>query len=167
MVAVTNLAILQSQYVTPTNTGLHFAPDTPYHEWEQAGRLLWEMRQWINWAIGDWLNFGERAYGEAYAQGLDATGWDYQRLADCAWVARAVPFSVRNENLSWTHHRYVARFKNPDLQRQELSEAERYQYTTREFRQILKADYPPDKQNHNTPAQPEMCECCGQPLRNT
>lgn len=43
-----------------------------------------------------------------YAQAVEVTGWDYQRLADTKYVALHVEFSFRNENLSWTHHRHVA-----------------------------------------------------------
>lgn len=35
----------------------------------------------VQWWVGDWLNFGERKYGEKYAQGMDATGYAYQTVA--------------------------------------------------------------------------------------
>lgn len=73
------------------------------------------------WWIGDWLRFGERKYGEMYAQALEATGLDYQTLADAKWVAEQYPeFSLRNENLSWSHHRFAASL--PQKQRLELLE---------------------------------------------
>jgi len=162
---MTNLALtaLQSRNVTPSATGVHFAPETSYDEWEQVGRVLWTMKQWVNWAIGDWVNFGERTYGEAYAQALDATGWEYQRIADCAWVSRAVPFSSRNESLSWTHHRCVARFANdPDLQKKELAEAYHYGFSTREFYADLKERYPPSSNGASAEQTPRRCPTCGQ-----
>ena len=62
----------------------------------------------VQWWVGDWINYGEKQYGEAYAQAIEVTGKEYQALADTAWVAGKVEFSLRNENLSFAHHREVA-----------------------------------------------------------
>jgi len=103
-------------------TGLDFAAElgevTPvswqppaeltFEEWTAIGNTLQQVGASLNWWIGDWLNYGERKWGEMYAQAVEVTGWDYQRLADTKYVALHVEFSFRNENLSWTHHRHVA-----------------------------------------------------------
>lgn len=62
----------------------------------------------VQWWIGDWLNYGERRYGEVYAQALDATGLDYQTLRDVKWVCSTYPVSRRHDNLSFKHHREAA-----------------------------------------------------------
>jgi len=41
--------------------------------WEAYGKGLRRAEAAIHWIIGDWLNYGERAYGEMYAQALEAT----------------------------------------------------------------------------------------------
>lgn len=89
-------------------TGLRLEDDLSFERWEACGRTLGEIARASQWWIGDWLNYGERAYGEKYSQALDATGLEYQAVANYAWVAKAVEPSTRVESLSWTHHRHVA-----------------------------------------------------------
>ena len=47
-------------------------------------------------------------YGETYAQAIEVTGWRVKRLKNCKWVSSQVEKSLRNDFLSWTHHREVA-----------------------------------------------------------
>lgn len=58
-----------------TKTSLTIDPDTTYDSWEGIGEQLNQIEGAIQWWIGDWLNFGERKYGEMYAQisGTDLT----------------------------------------------------------------------------------------------
>lgn len=60
------------------------------------------------WGIGDWLNYGERSYGEMYAQAVGATGYENGTLRTAKWVAGAYELSMRMDNLSWAHHQIVA-----------------------------------------------------------
>jgi len=53
--------------------------------------------------------------GEIYEAALRLTGLDRTTLATYAYVARKVPSSLRNEQLSWEHHKAVARLE-PHLQ---------------------------------------------------
>ncbi len=82
--------------------------DMTFEQWEAVGETLQYMQGAINWWVGDWLNVGERKWGEEYAQAIEETGWKYQDLANCKWVAGKVEFSTRVEKLSWSHHREVA-----------------------------------------------------------
>lgn len=89
-------------------TGWAAPPGMTFEEWERTGHTLQQIQGAVNWWVGDWLNEGEKRYGETYAQAIEATGWKYEQLALCKWVASSVEFSIRIENLSWTHHREVA-----------------------------------------------------------
>ena len=84
-----------------------------YEQWADVGRKFQHVSGAVNWWLGDWLNEGEKRYGEAYAQAIEVTGHKYDQLTMCAWVARQVRFSTRVENLTWTHHRYVAHLDEP------------------------------------------------------
>ena len=78
--------------------------------WLEYGQRIRKVDVAFQWVVGDWLNYGEATYGEMYSQGLAL--WpetDYQRLADYKWVSKAIGFSFRNDRLSWTHHRVVAK----------------------------------------------------------
>lgn len=87
-----------------------------YEQWYEVGQTLQTIKGSINWWIGDWLQFGERVYGETYAQAIEITGAEYQWLADCKWVSGRVPADVRFPELSWSHHRAVSKIENPDDQ---------------------------------------------------
>ena len=88
----------------------------------------------VMWWIGDWLRFGERRWGEMYAQAVDDTRRQYQQLADAKWVAEKFDdFSCRHENLSWSHHREVAGLAS-DKRDELLDLAEREGLSTRELR---------------------------------
>lgn len=116
-----DLAALQES-VELTPTGLSLPPGLPFPQWEAIGRTLIHVEQSVQWAIGDWLNYGERAYGEKYAQAVEATGYSYQSLADAAWVAAKIQSSDRSENLGWTHHRILAAIPD-DSDRREIIRA--------------------------------------------
>ena len=45
-------------------------------EWQAVGSYPQGAACSIQWCIGDWLNYGERRYGETYAQAIEATGLD-------------------------------------------------------------------------------------------
>jgi len=87
---------------------MRFGVSMSYETWEAIGHQLIASTKAMPWWIGDWLNYGEKTYGERYAQAIEMTGLSYQHLSDLKWVANAVPPSERSENLSWTHHRAVA-----------------------------------------------------------
>ena len=86
--------------------------------------------------IGDWLVYGEdhfdsnakngqaggdrggrKVTAERYAQAAAATGIDRAVLKNFAYVSRRVPLSVRNDDLSWEHHRVVAKLQRDEQKR--------------------------------------------------
>lgn len=89
-----------------SKSGLTVSGNPTFKAWEKCGLLLTQMEGAIQFWIGDWLNYGERAYGEKYAQAIDASQAAVWR--QYAYVARAVEMSTRVDNLPWTHHREVA-----------------------------------------------------------
>ncbi len=80
-----------------------------FEQWQEVGRKLQTVSGSVRWWVGDWLNEGERRYGETYTQAIEVTGNKLQYLKDCKWVAAAVEKSLRKDNLTWTHHSYVAK----------------------------------------------------------
>jgi len=159
-----SLAPLQSPNVLGTAVGLQFHPDISFDEWLSVGTTLTHLDRWVQFAIGDWILYGEKTWGETYAQAMDETGIDYQRLADYVWVAKAVPFSVRKEKLSWSHHKEVARFSaDPPTQRNLLDHAAALQLSAKQLRVDIRDLYGNPPPNGATP-DPEVCPYCGQSL---
>lgn len=124
--------------VTLTRTGLQIAADLSFEEWQaMAGRFGAAMSS-AAFVIGDWLVYGEdhfrgqlrlpgfegeptapsrKVSAELYNEALRLTGLDRSTLANYAYVARSVPASLRNEQLSWEHHKAVAKLEADDQRR--------------------------------------------------
>ena len=116
-----------------TAVGLELPPELQYHQWAEIGHTLNRVGRGLQWWIGDWLNYGERTYGEAYSQAIDATGYDYVTVSHMAYVSSRVEFCRRRQNLSWSHHAEVAPLE-PDEQDKFLNLAEREGLTSKELR---------------------------------
>lgn len=106
----------------------------PYEEWEELGiRLQWAERS-LPWLLGDWLNYGEREYGEKYAQAVEELPYAYQTLANYAWVCRVFPPEERRRDLAFGHHAEVASMKELENRERLLAEAIDEHLSCRELR---------------------------------
>ena len=126
-----------------SRTGLVLPEDLKYNEWEHIGDCLKLVEGSVQWWLGDWLNFGERKYGEMYSQALSATDYDYGTLRDFKWVAGNVELSLRKDNLSFNHHKEVARIPKEN-QKYYLDKAIQEDLSVRELREIIKKDKTPE-----------------------
>src|SRR5437667_7006511 len=107
-----------------------------FDEWEHCGTVLRRIEGAVQFWIGDWLNYGEHAYGEKYAQAVNETQADTWK--NYAWVSHQVKKSTRVDDLSWSHHREVAKFHDaPDIQRELLQQAAGLSVS--EFRAVVRA----------------------------
>lgn len=136
-----------------TATGLIPEGEPDYDAWERCGNWLRFAEKSVAFWIGDWIRYGENKWGETYAQAMDETGLEYQTLADAKYVAAHVDFSRRHENLTFDHHRQVAKM-DPDEQTELLDKAEREGIKSKDFRDTVK-EYKRDKKLAHLPAAPE------------
>ncbi len=106
-----------------------------YDDWYEVGRGLSRVGGAVNWWIGDWINYGEKRWGQTYAQALELFGeqYEYKTLADMASIARRVKFPIRIGNLSWAHHKEVAKL-DEDAQVALLDAADRHRLSVRDLR---------------------------------
>jgi hypothetical protein len=121
-----------------TPTGLVVTGEPAYDVWQGVGRKLQYAQRCIHWWIGDWLAYGERRYGETYAQAVEATGYAEQTLANDKFVASRVPSSRRREHLEFGHHAEVAALE-PQAQDYWLQRAEAEHLTVHDLRAEIKA----------------------------
>jgi hypothetical protein len=68
-----------------------------------------------------------------YTQAIEESPYDYGTLRNFVYVAENVRLSLRNDNLSWDHHRAVAPLEPKD-QSQFLLEAEQQQWSVKKLR---------------------------------
>lgn len=113
--------------------GIEASGEPTFEEWLACGEFIKHADKSVHFWIGDWLNYGETKWGEMYEEAIKQTGFDYQTLMDDKYIASRVKFSLRNENLSFTHHRVVAPY-NPDEQAILLERAEALGLSAKEFR---------------------------------
>lgn len=83
--------------------------------------------------LGDILNYGERVYGEKYAQAVDVWMLRYGTLANYAYVCDRIEISRRRENLSFSHHQETAPLENLE-QDALLSLAEKHGWNSKTMR---------------------------------
>lgn len=87
--------------------------DFDYQKWcATLGEML-SIYRVIPFQVGDLVAYGEDHYEEAFAQALDLTRIGYETLRGWVWVARRIKPETRVADLSWSHHRAVA--KLPDI----------------------------------------------------
>ena len=133
-----------------TATSLRLPAGMAYADWQDVGKVLQHMERSIQWWIGDWLNYGERTYGETYAQAVEATGMKTQTLMNYASVASRVHLGTRVGSLSWSHHREVAALP-PEDQDRWLSQAEREGWPLAELRRRMRREAPLKKRVFGRP----------------
>jgi hypothetical protein len=84
-------------------------------EWFDVGKKLVAIKNGVQWALGEWWAFGRHKYGHR-AMIAKTLPYEFETLMNLGWVARSVPTSSRNEALSWTHHKAVAKFNHTTQQ---------------------------------------------------
>lgn len=90
-----------------TRVGLEVADGATFEEWKNLRDILYGLEGSIQWQLGDWCNYGEKRWGEKYQEALDETDYSYQSLRDYAYVAAAFDLSIRNRQMTFSHHRLV------------------------------------------------------------
>lgn len=120
--------------------GLVLSEETVFEEWDELGKKLRYIEQFIQFKLGDWLNFGSALYGEKYSQALEETDYAKQTLSDFAWVCGKIPIESRNPHVSFGHHKVVAKLDSFQ-QIEELQYAQESKLTMEEFRQYIKNKY--------------------------
>jgi len=128
-------------------TGLKLPPGVSFEDWQRCVSDLEDRLvraalegQVCLMALGDALEYGERAYGEKYAQAVEQTGKPYGSLANVAWVARNVPLPVRRPELTFSHHQAVAPLDDAKAQKCWLDKAVKEEWSYRELRAAMQED---------------------------
>jgi N6-adenosine-specific RNA methylase IME4 len=135
---VTQLIKFDARLATVTETALQLRSGLDFEEWQAIGGQLRRVEKAALWWIGDWLNYGERAYGETYAQALEETDRALSTLQGAKWVAARVEPCRRRQEVPYSIHCEVASLP-AEQQEAVLREAERDGLTVREVRTKVRA----------------------------
>lgn len=127
--------------VTYNPTSLYL-DEMGYYRWTEIGNVLRRIGKAHQWWLGDWLLYGERKFPTQYSQVLAHTDYeDEGSLRDIAWVARQfADVSLRNDRLTFSHHREVARLMpiDKDVALQMLVDAEHNGWSVRQLREYVR-----------------------------
>ena len=132
-------------------TDLQIEPGAPEADWMQIGRALAAVCQSAFWWVGDWIQYGFRTYGKkaTYDLAQQATGYTRTQLYECASVALRFPPERRVGELTFFHHRSVAKFP-PAIADKVLAEAVEIGLTGRQVAEaaIAETGGPKNKTHH-------------------
>ena len=111
-----------------TRTGLDVREPLSHAEWREIGQRIGQAMQSAAFIIGDWLVYGEGRVTQGtfwsdipakdkipikvYEEAVEITGMDLRTLITYAYVSKNVPKSLRNEHVSWEHHKKVAKIRD-------------------------------------------------------
>lgn len=107
----------------------------PFEQYEQIVETLIIIGKSNPFHKGDMMRYGERTWGEYYAQAVDVWMLKYGSLANYASVCSRIDISRRREKLSFSHHSEVAYFE-PKVQDAILNLAERKNLTVKQTREV-------------------------------
>jgi len=151
-----SIALADTRKFTISRTGLEVHDHLSFEEWSSLAPLLNEAARGVAFVIGDWLIYGLDRFGrseaqkaatrvrsEDYESAIQLTGLDRATLQTYAHVSRKVPALLRNKDLSWEHHKIVAKLPHTDQERW-LQEAARnlakgHPVSTRRLRRSISA----------------------------
>jgi len=127
------------RYVRMTETGLLFLKNgkMPIELYGELCGFIGVASDAMRWGVGDALNYGERCYGEDYAQYMDLLHCSYWTLQARRRVAAAIPHAERKPNM-WTAFQITAHLE-PGVRKPLIEAYEAGMVTTDDLRDEVNA----------------------------
>lgn len=118
-----------------SEVGIALPPDLPWEQYERIWTAAGRARDTVQWVVVDLVHLGmSRAdYSTKYMEFTERWGYTEETLANLNWFPE---FSLRNENLTMTHHTVVASQEPHDRQRW-LDRAEAGRWSSKELRRQI------------------------------
>lgn len=113
--------------------------DAAYDRFVEIGRFLSVTYDSARWWISDWLLFGEGMLGDRFHQAVEILGLSEPTILDYIRVGMRVSRSRRRDDLTYSHHRAVAKLE-PDAQTYYLERAAEEHLSTRELGDAIATD---------------------------
>lgn len=156
---LTDLVVLEDETrLTEVGLLLGVKVDVSFDYWERLVEFSWDIGTGAKWALADLLAYGQTHWPEEWASVLSALKFKPGTIANMMWVARHVPWSVRQPGVSFSHHQAVAHLE-PDAQLLWLNEARDNEWTRDELRNALQGNQLTDNDKDGAvrvmPATPE------------
>lgn len=141
----TELQQVQSNAAKLEKNQLVINEETTLKEWKEIGQQLSLMQGNIQFWIGDWIRFGEKKgyyiSSDVYDEVEEITGLERQTVQVYKSVCDNVPSLIRIKDLSFNHHREVAKLCEGD-QTYFLNKASQEKLSVRELRLQILCEFP-------------------------
>lgn len=136
-----------------TDLGLQFEGEPDFDQWSEIGQKIGRIARTSLFWVGDWLNYGQDRWNggqrfqkmpqekrERFEQAMRLTGLELATLQGAAHVARRIPLRQRSPDLSFEHHRLIARVKDEHTRQEWIRRTEDKGLTTRRLRKSINAE---------------------------
>ena len=160
-----NVLTIETPNVRITELGLIFEGDISFDQWSELGIQAGRLVRASLFLIGDWLVYGETRWNggdrfealstekrDRYVLAMQATGLELQTLQKAAHVARTIPHDQRRSDLTFEHHKEVARIKDTDELAEWLQKAQSHGLSTRRLRKSIILGHIAQDHEMQTPA---------------
>lgn len=107
-----------------------------FEQWSNCLEFVQKSQQAVHFWLGDILNWGSQSFGEKYSQAVEVTGFDIGTLQNDCYVSKAIPIENRRAELSFEHHKVIAKLPPKD-QKEWLDKTIEDNLTVRELRREL------------------------------
>jgi hypothetical protein len=130
---------------TISRVGLEIPEDASGEEMAEIGIILRTIESAVQWCIGDWAKYLSNKFNVSYEELAQQFGYTVETLYSYASVCDAIPILIRNQGVSFSHHRSVTKMK-PREQREWLALATKNEWKVAQLRAAIRGtsdDDPP------------------------
>lgn len=143
----------QTEFWSVNESGIELRANMPHEDWRNLAKATLDHFEETGrtharamFMVGDVLNYGEREYGEEYADAIDATRAAIRRsiktIQNVSWISKSIPAHIRHvDTLTLAHHEVVAKLP-PEEQVSFLAAADDEELTVAELKKRVKAAHP-------------------------
>lgn len=125
-------AFVYKQFVM-TPAGMDIPEGTVGEEWADVGILLRDMESAVSWWVADWAAYAHRAWGATAKQIAETFGYEVETIEPYISVAESIPGLIRNQAVSFSHHRRVTKM-DAELQSRWIALAAAHNLTLKDFK---------------------------------
>jgi len=101
---------------TMTPVGMVIPDGVEEPEWEDVGNVLKDLDSVVSWNLGDWADYANKVFGKEYKVIAAEFGYEPDTIKVYASIARSMPTLIRNQRVSFAHHRTISKLIDRDLQ---------------------------------------------------
>lgn len=119
-------------------TTLVIPEDITKAEWGDLGKVLKQLDTTVSWVVGEWAEYANKHWNFSYEKIAERFGYEVSTLMTYTSIVRKVPTLIRNQGLSFGHHRLVANM-NAEQQQMWLDRAAQKGWTVAQMRDAMRS----------------------------